>query len=144
MAAIDEALGKRAAVLDHPREPHRHEMPDDAVVLDGAELKSVVRGNTSLLRDLTGLFLQESARQLLEIQGAADSADLGSVGRLAHTLKGAAASLSGKRVALVAEEMEALAKEGNLVSARNLIAALDGETRKLCEALASFAGRTAA
>jgi HPt (histidine-containing phosphotransfer) domain-containing protein len=113
----------------------------DGVVLDEAELTAVISGDALLLQELTGLYLQDSRRHLAEMKCAIESANLESLERAAHTLQGSAASLRGKRTADMANQVEQLAKEGNLIQARDAFAVLSREAATFGQALSDFAGR---
>jgi HPt (histidine-containing phosphotransfer) domain-containing protein len=52
-------------------------------------------------------FLVETSAQLDALNEAADAGDLAEVGRLAHTVKGAAATVGADRLAVLAAEIEA-------------------------------------
>jgi two-component system sensor histidine kinase/response regulator len=111
------------------------------MVLDEAELTAVICGDAELLQELTGLYLQDSRRHLAEMKRAIESANLQSLERAAHTLQGSAASLRGKRTADVANRVEQLAREGNLVQARDAFGVLSEEAAIFGQALSDFAGR---
>ena len=57
--------------------------------------------------EIMDLFLEETSAQLDALNEAADAGDLAEVGRLAHTVKGAAATVGADRLAVLAAEIEA-------------------------------------
>jgi len=100
-----------------------------------------VSGNPGLLRELAELCLEDSPQRLLEIRKALDSGDLDALQRAAHTLKGSAGSLCGKRAAELALRLEELADTRDLPAARLSYAALADEVGRLQRALVRLAGR---
>jgi two-component system, sensor histidine kinase and response regulator len=56
--------------------------------------------------EIMGLFIQESGAQLKGLREAAEAGDLEEVRRLAHTMKGAAATVGASGMAALAAEME--------------------------------------
>jgi two-component system sensor histidine kinase/response regulator len=111
------------------------------LVLDEVELTAVLSGDADLLQELTGLYLQDSRRHLAEMKCAIESANLESLEQAAHTLQGSAASLRGKRTADVAKRVEQLAREGNLIQARDAFAVLSKEATIFGQALSDFAAK---
>jgi HPt (histidine-containing phosphotransfer) domain-containing protein len=101
----------------------------------------VVSGNADLLRELAELFLEDSPHRLFEIRKALDSGDMDALRRSAHTLKGSAGSLCGKRTAELALRLEELADSRDLPAARLSYPMLAEEVRKLQQALVRLAGR---
>jgi signal transduction histidine kinase/DNA-binding response OmpR family regulator len=143
LAAIDTAVDKGPPMTRPAAQPPTDpEGPSaDGVVLDEAELTAVISGDALLLQELTGLYLQDSHRRLAEMKCAIESANLESLERAAHTFQGSAASLRGKRTADMANRVEQLAKEGNLIQARDAFAVLSEEAAIFGQALSDFAGR---
>jgi len=138
-AAIDEVIpgrGRRQAVP-----PPADQSLASVEVLDEAGLLAVVSGHPDLLGELAELFLEDSARRLLEIRKALDSADFAGLERAAHTLKGSASSLCGKRAAELALRLEELADTRDLPAARLSYPALADEVGKLQRALVLLARR---
>jgi two-component system, sensor histidine kinase and response regulator len=139
-AAIDEVIpGRERSRAEAPPE-------DPSVagveVLDEAGLLGVVSGNAELLRELAELFLEDSPQRLFEIRNALDTGNKDVLLRGAHTLKGSAGSLCGKRAAELALRLEELAERGDLPAARLAYPALVEEVKKLQHALVRLAGRT--
>jgi two-component system, sensor histidine kinase and response regulator len=137
-AAIDEVIPGRE------RAPARRAADHSLAaieVLDEAGILAVVSGNPGLLRELAELFLEDSPLRLLEIRKALDSGDLDALQRGAHTLKGSASSLCGKRTAELALRLEELADTRDLPAARLSFAALADEVGRLQRALVRLAGR---
>jgi HPt (histidine-containing phosphotransfer) domain-containing protein len=137
-AAIHELVGKEPRAAEPAAAP-----VDGAAVLDEAGLLTLVGGDNGLLRELAGLFLEDSPLRLAEIESALEGSDRESLERAAHTLKGSAASLGGARTADVALRLEKLAQEGDFTQARAAFPLLGDEVGKLQRALSRLAGRGA-
>jgi len=137
-AAIDEIVpGRERAQASSPAD---HSLAA-VELLDEAGIIAVVSGNSDLLRELAELFLEDSPQRLLEIRKALDSGNLDALQRAAHTLKGSASSLCGKRAAELALRIEEMADTGDLPAARLSYPALADEVGKLQRALVVLAGR---
>jgi len=139
-AAIDEIIPGRERA--EPVSPPADHSLNAVEVLDEAGILAVVSGNADLLRELAELFLEDSPQRLLEIRKALDSGNLDSLQRAAHTLKGSASSLCGKRAAELALRIEEMADTRDLPAARLSYPALVEEVGKLQRALVVLAGRT--
>src|SRR5207253_1581517 len=138
-AAINEVIpGRERAPAAPPPEDGALAALD---VLDEAGILAVVSDNSELLRELAELFLEDSPQRLFEIRKALDSGDLDALQRGAHTLKGSAGSLCGKRAAELALRLEELADSRDLPAARLSYPILAEEVRKLQQALVRLAGR---
>ena len=140
-AAIDEVIPGRERSRDEAPPPQD---PSVAAleVLDEPGLLEVVSGNADLLRELAELFVEDSPERLLEIRSALDAGNKELLQRAAHTLKGSAGSLCGKRTAALALRLEELAETGDLPAARLAYPLLLEEVKKLQHALVRLAGRT--
>jgi len=140
-AAIDEIIpGRERAPAAPPPADHSLTAVE---VLDEAGILAVVSGNSDLLRELAELFLEDSPQRLLEIRKALDSGNFDALQRAAHTLKGSAGSLCGKRAAELALRIEEMADTRDLPAARLSYPALAEEVGKLQKALVVLAGRAA-
>jgi signal transduction histidine kinase/CheY-like chemotaxis protein len=67
---------------------------------------AIVGGNEKLYRKLLIKFYQNSSNAVAEIQGALDAEDTKLAERLTHTVRGVAANVGAKKVALAAEPLE--------------------------------------
>ena len=140
-AAIEEAVRSHPpAAAPHAEAPS----PADGVVLDATALVALISGDRQLLKELVDLFVEDSTRRLEEIRSSLASGDTESLHRAAHTLKGSAGSICGRRTAEVALRVEDLAQEGNLTEARLAYATLDEEVVKLQDALVGLAAQQSA
>jgi CheY-like chemotaxis protein len=134
-AAVDEAIARQPASAPEQAAPHTSQ------VLDEEGLIALVSSDGQLIRELAGLFLEDSPQRMAEIRSALESGDLFLLRNAAHTLKGSAGSLCGPSAADTALRIEMLAEEGDLAQARVLYPALNEEVSKLQQALTRLAGR---
>jgi two-component system sensor histidine kinase/response regulator len=129
--------------------PVRPLPPEEAVdrcaPFDRAEALRRVCGNFALLRELAGLFLEDSPKWLGEIRQALRAGDAAGLSRAAHALRGSASSFGARPSAEAAERLEALARDGDLRAAAEGVRALEGTLAGLRAELAELAqSRTAA
>ncbi len=80
---------------------------EEAAALDAEGLVARLLGDRELAADILSGFLDDAARQLSAMRRAAADADRAAVGRLAHTLKGAAANACAAALAARVEQLEA-------------------------------------
>ncbi|HEV8377185.1 MAG TPA: response regulator [Candidatus Polarisedimenticolia bacterium] len=88
------------------------------------------------LRMLVGKFLEEAPACIACLSEASNSADAPALGKAAHRLKGAAATLGARRLAAICLEMETLGRGGSTRGSQELIARLEAELRRVRKALA--------
>ena len=143
-ATIDEVVQSRPDSVARRAEVPSAPAPADGQVLDEAALVALVSGDVQLLQELAALFLEDSPLRLSEMRTALEAGDLPSLQRAAHTLKGSAGSLCGRRTAEAALRVEQFAEEGDLAQARQATAALGEELGKLEQALAKLAATRSA
>ncbi len=93
-------------------------------------------GDTSLLIELVGIFLEDLSARLQALHRATSTADMESVRFVAHTLRGSLAGLGARPAAAIARELEARADEGRVDDAREILARLSRELGRLTAALA--------
>ena len=98
----------------------------------------VTGGKVDVLRRLIGVFLSNIPSRMAELQEALSSADKEEIRRLAHSIKGAAASVGAKRFSKIAFDMELCAQHGSVHAAHLLFDDLDTAFGILRESLESF------
>jgi two-component system sensor histidine kinase/response regulator len=101
---------------------------DQAEALDRA-------GDDTLLWELVQLFREESVRLLLELRGAAAKGDAVELQRLAHTLKGSAATVAAHAVSQAARDVEMVARSDSLRESAETMAVLEQEMSRLLPVL---------
>jgi HPt (histidine-containing phosphotransfer) domain-containing protein len=88
------------------------------------------------IQELVGLVLADLPRYARSLEDAADTGDLATVARFAHTIKGAVGNVCALRLCGVAEALELGARNGDAVR----IAALRSEFRNCTMALVDELG----
>jgi PAS domain S-box-containing protein len=141
LAAIDRATNTKAgAATEAPVPP-----PDPAAlpVLDFAAALDRVEGDRELLEELMGMFAAECSHDIAEIRKSLEARNMGLLERLAHTLKGASASLAAGRVADAAFALEKQARTGEVGDAEQLLETLLGEINSLLPEIELFCKKVA-
>ncbi len=95
-----------------------------------------VAGDEELLQEMLATFLEYTPRQLQEIRRAVETGDASALHGKAHSLKGAAASISAEAVQQVAAQLESAGKNRDLEKAAHQLQALLQEFSRLQEVLA--------
>ena len=109
---------------------------DEIPVFDLEDLQNRIGDNFALLERISAIFDETGSRYVNELSEAIAAEDSDAANGAAHSLKGAAASLGGKRCAEVARFVEVYSKGGDLQSAESLVSTLTGEVDALREQLA--------
>jgi PAS domain S-box-containing protein len=104
-------------------------------VFDDAALLDRVMGDRTLATEVAAGFLTDAPRQVASIESALQSGDLVAIERLSHTLKSAAAVVSGAALAEIALAMEQAARAGDLQASRQCGTAARGELDHLTTAI---------
>jgi HPt (histidine-containing phosphotransfer) domain-containing protein len=73
----------------------------------------VMDGDRDALREIVALLIRQTTEQLDSLRSAAAAGNLQEVGRLAHTIKGAAAALTAERLRVIAQSAEKTARDGH-------------------------------
>jgi PAS domain S-box-containing protein len=81
--------------------------------------------NSQLIRDLAGLFREDSRRGLKQVADALRQKDAQGVARAAHALKGSSGQLGAARTEAISAELQAVAETGELGSAKALLRRLE-------------------
>ena len=81
--------------------------------------------NSQLIRDLAGLFREDSRRGLKQVADALRHKDAQGVARAAHALKGSSGQLGAARTEAISAELQAIAETGELGSAKALLRRLE-------------------
>jgi len=80
---------------------------------------------SQLIRDLAGLFREDSTRGLAQVARALRDKDAQGVARAAHALKGSSGQLGAARTQAISAELQAVAETGELSSAKALLRRLE-------------------
>ncbi|MGB7218341.1 MAG: Hpt domain-containing protein [Vicinamibacterales bacterium] len=96
-------------------------------------------GQPDVLAEMVGLFVDETAGWLTDARHAAESGDLIALGRAAHSLKGACATIGADRMRAQAAGIEAALAAGRVSETPSLVDALAEEFRHVRTLLGSYA-----
>jgi len=87
-----------------------------------SRLLDLTEGSPESMRELVDLFSTQTERQLKEIEDAVRANQPAEVGHVAHSCKGASATLGMTRLAAALLKLEKLGKSGALAGAEGLCA----------------------
>jgi two-component system, sensor histidine kinase and response regulator len=104
-----------------------------------AELLTRFDGDSELLNELAGVFLQECPRMLDAIRAALHAADSKALERAAHSLKGSVGNFAMPGPWETAQRLELLAKSGQLSGAQEIFHILEQQLAQLNQVLAKHA-----
>jgi CheY-like chemotaxis protein len=131
---IDRLFPVRAADEPSPLPPTA---PTGA--LDRATLLARVGGREDRLRRIAAVFLEESARLMVEIRAAIDQRSGSRVAQAAHTLKGALGLFDVQNATEAAQRLEEIARSASLEGAEESFQALRLEVDRLRQIISEFA-----
>jgi CheY-like chemotaxis protein len=153
VTALQEALeraGLRAKKLQRPLEKpvegaHLTEDAEreveDAAVLDPAVLSELRQfqgeGEPDIVQELAEAFQFETPPLFTLLRRAVIEEQPEQLRRAAHNLKGSSSNLGARTMAALASELEALGKRGMVDGAAVLVAHLEQEYQRVCQALAA-------
>jgi HPt (histidine-containing phosphotransfer) domain-containing protein len=104
-------------------------------IFDRQALLQRVDGDQELLEELVHIFLDHTPRQLHGLRQALEAGDASALQEQAHSIKGAAASLSAEAVRQAAGNLESAGKNQNLEEAPAFLEALTQEFARFQEVL---------
>jgi signal transduction histidine kinase/CheY-like chemotaxis protein/HPt (histidine-containing phosphotransfer) domain-containing protein len=114
------------------------EVPVASEVFDQAALLARIEGDETLLRELVGLFLEDTPQRLDRIHEAFVNNDFKKLERAAHTLKGSVGNLCAYRAYEAAKRLERLAQIGDGLRIMDALADLEMEMAHLQPVLSTF------
>jgi PAS domain S-box-containing protein len=100
---------------------------------DRDSLLARVGGDAGFLRKLAATFLADAPKKMSEIRSTLGGRDLTGLASAAHSLKGAVGNFGAAEVVEKARALEALARSGDLVAARESCPALEQELARFSE-----------
>ncbi len=109
--------------------------PAPPIPFDKDELMARLSGDRALARDIIAGFLSDAPAQLRSLKELIEAGDAKGAGLQAHSLKGAAATVSAPAVRNVSLEIEHAATTGNLALATSLLTELAQQLEKFRTAL---------
>jgi CheY-like chemotaxis protein len=110
-------------------------------VFDRAAALSLAGGDQELLAELAELFAADCLRLLTELGQAIARGESKGVECVAHTLAGTASNFGGRRVAVLARQLEELGRAENVIEAKPYYALLEVEVKQLTSALGALVGK---
>lgn len=99
------------------------------------EVLERLEGDEELLKELVGLFLEQSGQQIKELRAALAAGDASVIQHQAHSLKGAAAGLGAEALSHRAAQLEKAGKEGDLTAVPALLEAMQEELARFQQAV---------
>jgi two-component system sensor histidine kinase/response regulator len=108
-----------------------------------AELLARFDGDSDLLKELAGIFVQECPKMLDEIRAALVAADSRALERAAHTLKGSVGNFALHGPWETAQRLELLAKSGQFSGAQEIFRVLEQQIAQFNQILARDAAEPA-
>lgn len=105
---------------------------------DPATLWERLNGDVELLRELVGIFSEESPRMLEHIGTAIKHRAFADVQNFSHKLKGSALQFSGRKAAALAASLEKLGARKSLEGAEQIFSDLEQEVANLTRSLESM------
>ena len=116
--------------------------PTRAVTLDLARFQALAalqeEGQPDVLAEMVGLFVGETVGWLTEARNAVDSGDVLALGRVAHSLKGACATIGAERMRGQAAGLEEALVAGRVSEAPSFVDALTEEFHQLRSQLVPY------
>jgi two-component system sensor histidine kinase/response regulator len=104
---------------------------------DRQTLLERVGGDEDMLRELVGIFLDESPKTMTQLHRGVSNGDPKAIGDAAHALKGSLLILSADDAAQAALAVEKLARSGDLSGLQQAMAQLAIEYQRLTTAMKS-------
>jgi len=112
--------------------------PDTAeLAVDMDRLTELAGGDKEMLRELIELFNKQTSRQLAQLQAAVPAGNTEEVRHLAHSCKGASATMGMAPLAAVFFELEKLGRAANLDGAAPLLVNAQREFKRVQDFLAA-------
>jgi HPt (histidine-containing phosphotransfer) domain-containing protein len=99
--------------------------------LDLEQLRDVTMDDAELMRELLSTLIDDTARQLHSLEQALSRADAREAVRLAHYSKGACANVGAQPTAVILQQIETRAKEGDLQACGQCMPSLWNEFHRL-------------
>jgi signal transduction histidine kinase/CheY-like chemotaxis protein len=140
-ADLEAALARVTGAAPTPDKPQPKGPEPAGQILDWTELLSKARGNTGFLMKLFGAFVAEQPGNLAAMQSALDENDLAHLAFLAHSLKGAAATMCAPALRDASHDLERAARAADQPLAAEALAAL---ARSLDAVLAAMRAKLSA
>lgn len=97
--------------------------------------------NDEFLRELTGIFLEDTPKRLTELDTSLASGDNGAFTRAAHSIKGSASNLGATQLRAAAEKLEHHSRKEGLNGVAEMIATVKAEFNQASDELKKLIGK---
>ena len=134
--SLFEALEKSAAQPERI-EPDLTVIPSE-LVLDMDSMLSHVGGDTELLREIAGVFLEVGPGFMQELRQAIEAGDAGRIENTAHTLKGSISNFTAGKAFQAAYDLEKKGRAGEINATWEGYAVLEREIGRLRASLEAY------
>jgi two-component system, sensor histidine kinase and response regulator len=142
ISPVELAATILAAFPGRPKLPDVSADPNPKPPSD-AKLLARFDGDGELLRELTGIFLQECPKMLDEIRAALRAGDAKLLERAAHTLKGSVGNFALSGAWETVQRLELLAKSGEVSGAEDMFRTLEQQLAQFNQILVRHAAEPA-
>ncbi len=139
------------AAVERLRNTKTNASPEPPAITDAPEANAFdidaalkhVEGDRDLLDEIIRIFADQCPKTMYEIQNAVRAADLPTLERAAHFLKGSASNLCATGVTQAAAKLEESARSGDSSRSREQFETLEREVGKLLSELETFSRKVA-
>ncbi len=107
-------------------------------VMDWSFAIKHLEGDVELLKEMAGVFLEQSEMLMERIRDALDRGDMVAVERTAHTIKGSVSNFAAKKVFRAAEQLEEIGRKGDVSRAIEAYRILEQEIQRLRPSLVAL------
>jgi two-component system sensor histidine kinase/response regulator len=135
--AIEESTG-RVPTVSLPAAPSVAPKAAKAMLFDSEEFGDSLMGNEVLARRVIGRFVDNMPRQLALLATAVSDGDAPQVRMMAHSIKGAAASVCGPEMTNASWKLEQQGRDGNLTAAPEAMVELSASFDRARPVMESF------
>ena len=112
-------------------------LPTEGLPVDMERLSEMAGGDKDMLRELVDLFYKQTAKQLIQLEAAIRTNNAEEVRHLAHSCKGASATMGMAPLAAIFFELEKKGRAGALEGATTLFTDASSEYKRAQEFLAT-------
>jgi len=140
---LEDAI-ERFRPVKSPRRPPAgpaHLRPQDSTqerVFDEKVLKGTLGDEPDLIASILGDYLQDASRRIEAMKAAGETKDVESIGREAHSLKGASGTIGARALQSLAQKLEQEAGSEDLSTIKTRVGELEQQLERLRTELALF------
>ena len=130
-----DAIESQGPSRTAPEQPTIMSDPTTELVFDPSVIVKRVDGDRDLLREITGLFFEDTPQSMTEIRNAISRADAHALERSAHALKGSVGNFGARRAFELAFSLEQMGRKGDFAHANEVFEQLEQQISLLGPAL---------